>query len=718
MKKLVLILFLQLLYFNIFSQNIIENPNYGFSSFPGKLTKIELNETRTVLHFYLKYYPGRSISIPKKTFIQDVKDEEKLFLTKAVGVELGKKIVLPSSGELYYALHFPRLKSDTQIIDFLEGTGSAAWKVYNISLNTKKPIPVPKDINLWINSELSKVTNKPIENYSSSKFFNKKPARIVGYIKGYTSRLKFNSGLIYTGNDITREQYPVVIPIAEDGRFEVDVPLLNPFYTYVVFNNTTFKVYLEPEQTLGVLIEKDIEFKGPLTKINQDLKGFELNRRDYPEYRKDLKRLTPEEFKDKQQHFYNQNLKKLNNYLGKNDVLSKSKILLNNLIMLDNAAQLFDFIMDRKNIARKDSTNNVVKVPEKNDYYDFLQDIDFNDQSLLALDKFSHFINRYEYTKHIFPKRKSNKGFKPKKTFLEYLNSESVPLSKEEMVLAERKENIPKEERKKFYQDHKEKIDAFELKFKKERRAYLDEYYDKYLNRPKMEKWRLRDSVLVNGLKVETSGLINEVVKIRALENDIKRTNSKYALEYWTSLEKGIEHPFVKAEGQRVLNKLFPSFVTKNGLDHKGLSKINLPVITTRLPEGKAKDIFRNIVDVHKGKILFVDFWATSCGPCVGSIKRMKETRAKYKDNEDFDFVFITDERSSPQKRYDAFVKDQELNNIYRLTLDDYNYLRQLFKFNGIPRYVVLDKKGDVINDNFPMHNFNYLLPGILDKYK
>ena len=76
--------------------------------------------------------------------------------------------------------------------------------------------------------------------------------------------------------------------------------------------------------------------------------------------------------------------------------------------------------------------------------------------------------------------------------------------------------------------------------------------------------------------------------------------------------------------------------------------------------------------------------------------------------------MFITDERSSPIKRYTKFVNDQELKNIYRLPLDDYNYLRELFKFNGIPRYVVIDKKGDVLNDDFPMYNFSYELKKIL----
>ena len=214
--------------------------------------------------------------------------------------------------------------------------------------------------------------------------------------------------------------------------------------------------------------------------------------------------------------------------------------------------------------------------------------------------------------------------------------------------------------------------------------------------------------------------LVYEIIKIRAIENDIKRSNSENAHKYWSELQKDITHPFLKTEGKRIVNKQFPYQSIENSLLNDNLDQkvnINATAFSTKLPEGQATDIFNNIINKHKGKILFIDFWATTCAPCVGKIKEMKETRKKYKNDANFEFVFITDESQSPIGSYSKFVKEQELENIYRISSDDYNRLRQLFKFNGIPRYVLIDKKGEVINDDFPMYSFDRILGGILEKY-
>jgi hypothetical protein len=55
-------------------------------------------------------------------------------------------------------------------------------------------------------------------------------------------------------------------------------------------------------------------------------------------------------------------------------------------------------------------------------------------------------------------------------------------------------------------------------------------------------------------------------------------------------------------------------------------------------------------------------------------------------------------------------VEEQELIHTYRLTEDQYHYMRQLFRFNGIPHYVLVDGEGKIIDDDFSSHNFEHWL--------
>lgn len=93
MKKIFFSLVVLLVTCSVFSQKIIDKPDYGLSTIPGSITKIELTDEATILHFYIKYPAGAWISIPKESYIQDVTGGEKYFVTKAEGISLEKNIL-------------------------------------------------------------------------------------------------------------------------------------------------------------------------------------------------------------------------------------------------------------------------------------------------------------------------------------------------------------------------------------------------------------------------------------------------------------------------------------------------------------------------------------------------------------------------------------------------------------------------------------------------
>ena len=702
---------------------IIDNPAYDLATTEKfKISKIEVNPTETKIHLQWNMPEGWWVKYGKDTFIRNPETGEKFTVIRLENEEFDSKITIDSTRKHHSVFIFPPIDKGIKKLDYND-------QFYGLYINAEKikeSSEPPKEVLQWMDVEFAKNKKAPIEDYEEDAFFSREPAKIVGYIKGYDPKVGFDTGIYYARNNLTREDYPITIEIQPDGKFEAKIPLIHPVKSFLLFNNRMMFFYLEPGQTLGMVLDwkkflevehynvryypqKSIEFEGNLASINTDLSKFQFPEFNYNEFKDNSLNLSAYDFKKYAFDIQEKNEKKLDSFIKINPISKNAELILRNENKLSAVTMVMNYLLNRNYNQKENPENKFLQEKIETAYYSFLQKLPLNTKALLINKQFSEFINRFEYAD---PLRfvANPKSFTPEVSALDYFIMKNIPLTEKEKGLLKPQDS--------FTEEYRKEREALGKKYSKEFTAYIKKYYEPFSDQMGidfMEPWYKKDSVLVNNLHLKND-LVYDIIKTRSLKSDISRiSEADKAYKYWNALSETIENDFLINEGKRIVETKFPK--AKEYVDGQGTSTaIHSEIIT--LPDGKGKDQFYDIVDVYKGKILFIDFWATTCGPCVGMIKRMKEIRKKYENNPDFEFVFITDEAQSPVEHYNKFVKEQGMKNIHRVDTDIYNRFRQLFKFNGIPRYVVLNKEGDLIDEDFHMYTFSYELPKILEKYR
>lgn len=101
-----------------------------------------------------------------------------------------------------------------------------------------------------------------------------------------------------------------------------------------------------------------------------------------------------------------------------------------------------------------------------------------------------------------------------------------------------------------------------------------------------------------------------------------------------------------------------------------------------------------------KGKFLYLDLWATWCGPCIEEIPALKVLQEAYKDS-DILFVSISVDKERDKEKWKRFVQQKNLGGV-QLWIDKENnqVLKETFNILQIPRFILLDKEGRIVDAN------------------
>lgn len=116
-----------------------------------------------------------------------------------------------------------------------------------------------------------------------------------------------------------------------------------------------------------------------------------------------------------------------------------------------------------------------------------------------------------------------------------------------------------------------------------------------------------------------------------------------------------------------------------------------------------------------KGKYVYIDLWATWCGPCLKEIPSLKEVEKEF-HGKNIEFVSISVDNgrgykaATPEESlklahegWKKMVVDKDLVGMQLFADNGFNSsFVQGYKVNGIPRFILIDPAGNVINADAP----------------
>ena len=125
------------------------------------------------------------------------------------------------------------------------------------------------------------------------------------------------------------------------------------------------------------------------------------------------------------------------------------------------------------------------------------------------------------------------------------------------------------------------------------------------------------------------------------------------------------------------------------------LPQIGEPAIDFTYPD---KDGNKFSLSNFNSSLVYVDVWATWCGPCKAEIPALKELEQEYHNN---NITFLSVSLDTDKEAWINMLADKQLGGV-QLWANGWSEITKSYAINGIPRFMLFDANGNVISLGAP----------------
>ena len=510
----------------------------------------------------------------------------------------------------------------------------------------------------------------------------------------------------------------------KNGRitYKIPLPCAQALYTdpqqgypHFAAPGDTILVYMDAK-------DKDRAFMGAYADLNRDISRYKKIKQDYYQKNRENLRLEPEAYKKSRDSIYNEQYNRFTDFISKNPVSRAFKEYCRN----DMKVRKYNDLMRYRKLRTKHGYDDYLE--QHPSYFDFIDSLDITNKTYWTSHNFQPYVHKLLYY-YLGKKQRPNtdslifrnilktdtqitkteeKAIKliilQEKEQKEIFNNaihRNIKAVKKALKKARKEKNTDKTRLQIMFdivKTHDDSLSGSEIATLKEyvNKSQQYKYHIKQVskrNKTKMKKLRIKyrtEYLLANFDTIPYGSMMKNFYLCYWFYRSVDSYDSTKMHFYW----KRIQESSIPGTAKSYLKFAYD----------KALQKITKPVPSycnlKNIEEGTAEELLQAIAKKHNGNVVYIDVWAPWCRPCRAEMEKAPAVKKALK-GKDVSYVYICG--SGEKEKWKKCIKVYDLKGDHYYVDDEvYEKLGNKFNISAIPRYMIMNKEGKMVDKDAP----------------